>query len=349
MALQTSSGVNPTITITGGQTTSTSDSSNGTSNPGSNITPGSSIPFSFLIAFIALFLFFLGCGLGTRRVAFVIRRSLGLPIQDVDTRRPRKSHLIKPILWDIYPRIVEEGKSIEDKWVSLHPLSATFLREKQPEEEHHHRTLFMHHRTVIPTTLPTINEQPTIPNSPTSPTTPRPVNSGLVYPSRYLGRSLGAPTPSLARSNERPSNAANPPLPHEPLSLRIRRYLHSNTYTGGILEDIGFRPPPLSGNISSKDSDVPAVEALQLSILIAMPSPERSHFRKLKQKVQMEEFATSGQGKGKEVWMEKRSSEPSRDHEEEGLGEFVLATSNVSWTKEEGNDIGHSSVRTDKR
>lgn len=118
MAFQTSSGSSEASS-----STASASSSSATPNDsgGSNsLSPGSSIPFSFLIAFIALFLFFLGCGLGTRRVAFALRRGFGLEVQDpgVSTRRRSRVELTRPILWDILPKVVEGEFS--GKWRHLH-------------------------------------------------------------------------------------------------------------------------------------------------------------------------------------------------------------------------------------
>ena len=66
----------------------------------------SSLPFSFLVTFVAIFLFFLGCGLGSRRVTRTLRRNLGLEVTGLGSdsdkrvaRTPRK----RPLLWDAFP------------------------------------------------------------------------------------------------------------------------------------------------------------------------------------------------------------------------------------------------------
>lgn len=89
--------------------TSTGTGTN-TDNGPKPLNPSSSIPFSFLIAFIALFLFFLGCGLGTRRVAWALRRGFGLDdlVLD-DDRRRRRRELRKPEIWDVWPEEMKDN------------------------------------------------------------------------------------------------------------------------------------------------------------------------------------------------------------------------------------------------
>ena len=79
------------------------------------LTPGSSIPFSFLIAFIALFLFFLGCGLGTRRAAVVLRRNLGL--EDPAVSGSRRKEVVRPVIWDAWPEM--DQRNACEKWTTM--------------------------------------------------------------------------------------------------------------------------------------------------------------------------------------------------------------------------------------
>ncbi|PSR75959.1 hypothetical protein PHLCEN_2v8764 [Hermanssonia centrifuga] len=61
-----------------------------------------SIPFSFLIAFLALFVAFMAMGLWARRIIFIVRRRLGLPIPEPPQRRT-DSKPKRPMVWDICP------------------------------------------------------------------------------------------------------------------------------------------------------------------------------------------------------------------------------------------------------
>lgn len=88
-------------------------------NTTTNINPNTldgrnSIPFSFLVAFLALFVTFMTVGLCARRVVYFIRLQLGLPIPE-----PRKRyHEIKPkkpVLWDMYP----EKRGDVQKWTQI--------------------------------------------------------------------------------------------------------------------------------------------------------------------------------------------------------------------------------------
>lgn len=141
MAIQSSTGsVSPTSTSTG----------TNTDNGPKPLNPSSSIPFSFLIAFIALFLFFLGCGLGTRRVAWALRRGFGLDDLDNDGgHRKKRRELRKPEIWDVWP---EELKA-EGKWdcvkVSDFHLQSNVIEDRSMiyscEVEQHCETLNMPH------------------------------------------------------------------------------------------------------------------------------------------------------------------------------------------------------------
>ena len=98
-----SSSASPTSTGSAPSETTTHSGSDDSSDQGLN--PNSSLPFSFLITFIAIFLFFLGCGLGSRRVTRTLRRNLGLQVTglEVERRQPRIPRE-KPLLWDVFPK-----------------------------------------------------------------------------------------------------------------------------------------------------------------------------------------------------------------------------------------------------
>lgn len=82
-------------------TSSSSQTGTGSTGMQLNLNANSSLPFSFLVTFIAIFLFFLGCGLGSRRFTRQLRRNLALQITPAET--PSNSRTSeKPILWDTY-------------------------------------------------------------------------------------------------------------------------------------------------------------------------------------------------------------------------------------------------------
>ena len=112
------SGVTPTSHSDSPSSTSPNNPSN---DPGSGLTPNSSLPFSFLVTFIAIFLFFLGCGLGSRRVTRTLRRNLGLEVTGVPASgRPAPTARERPILWDVFPSAVDPGSASKDSANGAH-------------------------------------------------------------------------------------------------------------------------------------------------------------------------------------------------------------------------------------
>ena len=99
MALQT---VASSATANPPGATSTPPPNPDANNDEGQINGRNSIPFSFLVAFLVLFVAFMVLGLWARRVNHWVRRRLGLPIPEP---RPRKStfKLRKPAIWDVYP------------------------------------------------------------------------------------------------------------------------------------------------------------------------------------------------------------------------------------------------------
>jgi len=85
-----------------------------------------SIPFSFLIAFLALFVAFMCVGLFARRIIYAVRRRLGLPVPE-PRQRNQPVKRTKPVLWDVYP---EKSRDVR-KWTEMEPLSCWFLRESE--------------------------------------------------------------------------------------------------------------------------------------------------------------------------------------------------------------------------
>ena len=71
--------------------------------PTNDLNTRNSVPFSFLIAFLALFVVFMGMGLWARRIVFFARRQLGLPVPDEIPYRRQVSRAQRPVLWDVYP------------------------------------------------------------------------------------------------------------------------------------------------------------------------------------------------------------------------------------------------------
>ena len=63
-------------------TTTASTASSSSSTPSATYagaaasTPSGQLPYSFLLTFVAVFLFFIGCGFGTRRLSIELRRTM---------------------------------------------------------------------------------------------------------------------------------------------------------------------------------------------------------------------------------------------------------------------------------
>ncbi|KAJ3007142.1 hypothetical protein NUW54_g3661 [Trametes sanguinea] len=133
MAFQTSSSASTTSTSSSSQTPAS-----GSMGMPPNLDGNSSLPFSFLITFIAVFLFFLGCGLGSRRVTRQLRRNLGIQVaRSATISTSRLSE--KPLLWDVYltdppSRPQYEGSTDRYAWENLSPLSATYVRAATSEQ-----------------------------------------------------------------------------------------------------------------------------------------------------------------------------------------------------------------------
>nr|VWP01948.1 Mitochondrial division protein 1 [Ganoderma boninense] len=115
MASHSSSGSAATSASAPSDTASAMDGS-GSGDPGMpGLSSSSSLPFSFLVTFVAIFLFFLGCGLGSRRVTRTLRRNLALEVTGLGpgdndgrgARIPRK----RPLLWDAFPHAAPSSSS----------------------------------------------------------------------------------------------------------------------------------------------------------------------------------------------------------------------------------------------
>jgi len=105
------------------------------------LSPATSLPFTFLIAFIAIFLFFIACGCGSRRYILQMRRRLSMHGREPAAVAPKVagSDLEKPVLWDVqarmeaedeggWARVEKDGVRSEKEWAGMQPLSATYLR-----------------------------------------------------------------------------------------------------------------------------------------------------------------------------------------------------------------------------
>ena len=86
------------------------------------ITRSSSLLFGFLITFLALFVAFMACGVGSRR-AMALRR---LRLLELAGEAPRRTRQPEPVLWDVW---IKEG---EETWnhqmvCSRHVLSTIYF------------------------------------------------------------------------------------------------------------------------------------------------------------------------------------------------------------------------------
>ncbi|EIW54828.1 uncharacterized protein TRAVEDRAFT_73926 [Trametes versicolor FP-101664 SS1] len=310
-----STGSSATLNSVSSASTSPSPSSSATGNTNTgtpiNLT-GSSLPFSFLITFIAIFLFFLGCGLGSRRVTRSLRRNLGLQITPAGGP-PSHQADEKPKLWDICPLqspppIKSEGggncSADRYAWENLSPLSATYVRTP------------IHGETCDVST----DSEPEPP--------PR-VHWGAqvasLFPSGRMMRTL-AVTPALARTL--PPHLAN----HAP-TRRVTRAQPEVRWRGHLLPQFIARPllppgmNPRGSPLGAEDvtqGPEPPVSGLQLSVVIAMPSPETSHARRAQEKARGE-GVYPGKSKGS-VEIEEFEVIPV-----EGLGNYMLGFARVPW------------------
>ena len=89
------------------------------SSDGADLNNRNSVPFSFLIAFLALFVVFMGLGLWARRIVFFARRRLGLPVPDEQPFRRQVARPKRPVLWDVYPDQRVQPKKWERFQVSI--------------------------------------------------------------------------------------------------------------------------------------------------------------------------------------------------------------------------------------
>ncbi|KAL7277149.1 hypothetical protein ACG7TL_008995 [Trametes sanguinea] len=255
MAFQTSSSASTTSTSSSSQTPAS-----GSMSMPPNLDGNSSLPFSFLITFIAVFLFFLGCGLGSRRVTRQLRRNLGLQI--AQSPSPSTSRINeKPLLWDVFlsdppSRPKSEGATDRYAWENLSPLSATYVRTSSGERNGGSR----------------LAAEP--------PPHPRWGTTAFLAPGRGFMRSL-ATTPSLARP---------PPFQHPdtPIRPRTTPRIPEMRWRGHRLPDFIARPllpPPEPEEVHGSWDTVELgskspVRGLEVAVVISMPSVDRAKSRK---------------------------------------------------------------------
>ncbi|PCH35104.1 hypothetical protein WOLCODRAFT_166044 [Wolfiporia cocos MD-104 SS10] len=175
------------------------------------------LPFSFLITFCAVFIFFVGCGFSSRRLTAELRRNLGRTIQQQQSR-PRA-----PRLWDVVPH-AEFGRAV-DMWAGMLPLSATYIREKEEEP------------------------------------TPSP------------------PLPSISRWSSVPVPPTQQ-IPQRSLVIRILDYIPIVSLLLAVRE-MRRRQALLGPNAPCADvPPKPPVRAVQVAVLISMPSADRPVWRR---------------------------------------------------------------------
>ncbi|KAI9069093.1 hypothetical protein FKP32DRAFT_1560388 [Trametes sanguinea] len=309
MAFQTSSSASTTATSSSSQTPAS-----GSMGMPPNLDGNSSLPFSFLITFIAVFLFFLGCGLGSRRVTRQLRRNLGIQVSrsaTISTSRLSE----KPLLWDVYltdppSRPQYEGSTDRYAWENLSPLSATYVRTATGEQNGG--------------TRPEVEPPPP----------PRWGTTAFLAPGRGFMRSL-ATTPSLARP---------PPFqhPHTPARPRTSTRIPELRWRGHRLPDFIARPllpPPEPGEVHEivetveLESKSP-VRGLEVAVLISMPSPDRARSTK-----RVDAYGSGSPNSSKMgVDAQVEEFEVSGGHE---TGEYLLGFARLPWEREiEGISAG---------
>ncbi|KAI0667291.1 hypothetical protein C8Q78DRAFT_982721 [Trametes maxima] len=313
------------------QSTATSSSSAAPSSsqagsPGSgmpvNLSGNSSLPFSFLITFIAIFLFFLGCGLGSRRVTRRLRRNLDLQITPPAISSSFRARE-KPVLWDVYP--------------SYHPLDAkSTLGADRPAYRYAWENLAPLSSTYVRTPVSAGEQAPSIHPS-TDPPPRFTWRSTSILSGRGMMHTLAA-TPSLARPL--PPHVASPTPPRRPT-----RSQPEVRWRGHLLPQFLARPllPP---NMQRNDvgsaleecvvEDKPPVQSLEVAVLISMPSPENAKARRLVSKAVEADGLDSDDGKmSVDADIEELEIVP-----EEGLNDYVLGFARAPWTGEVEGDEG---------
>ncbi|KAI0754288.1 hypothetical protein C8Q80DRAFT_358760 [Daedaleopsis nitida] len=339
-------------------TTSPSSSSTGDPNPNPPTTsnPSSSLPFSFLVTFVAIFLFFLGCGLGSRRVTRTLRRNLGLEVTGLGSPRAATIARERPLIWDVFPcdslSVLSDSSSKDAKgpsggtgaaavhiWSTLIPLCATYVRPSH---------------AAPPSTSPSPSSPyPNAPQSPLAQSTlyPLPLARDPAPPPpptmlRWAAGGMGGMGFALARAGMRstvpraslppprptpstPSNTSN--IPRAAPEVRWRGHRLPGFLARALLPvSVVARSLPSSapdGDASAGEElemvgrEGAPVQALQVLVLVTMPSAERALARRARTK------AADGAGESPKSL----ALEAQQGMGEAGLGEYALGVARVPW------------------
>ena len=189
--------------------------------------------------------------------------------------------------------------------------------------------------------------RPTVTRDRPSSTRPPALPNSIVNSNGNGGRNANATVQGMRRTSPSP-----PPLSLPPSSFlqRFRVAVASHPYTAALIRGPNNSPNAHVGSASTGgdgagEKPLSQIEGLQVSLLIAMPSPERHRIRRLQAKLELEcNSDTSGvEGKGKEVRLERAGSLRLADELDGGgrpsleapddltLGEFVVGTTKVPW------------------
>ncbi|KAI1794320.1 hypothetical protein LXA43DRAFT_996565 [Ganoderma leucocontextum] len=308
----------------------TASSTNGNGNPGmQGLSSSSSLPFSFLVTFVAIFLFFLGCGLGSRRVTRTLRQNLGLEVTGLgSTKRASRVPRERPLLWDAFPHAAPsplgctgDDRVFSHSWDVLAPVAATYVRTSPPGSE----------RAPAPAAAPTPPEARTVS------TTRWPLDGTGFVSSRGLMR-------SIPRLPPRPTPRA-PPVPSR-VTVASRRTAPEMRWRGHRVPDWIARllmPDPRDGPQAWQGfdpdarSDCPTpdetsqgeteVQALQLVVLVSMPSPERARALRVRAKALEAERRESGSNGEFRAEVDVSAGKT--------IGEYLLGTARVPWKEGE--------------
>jgi len=287
-----------------------------TANAGPDGPPGisrsSSLLFGFLLSFLALFVIFMACGFGSRRALSSRRRRL--LADTLDESNDGLKEVKRPLMWDVW--IAEADADRRVGWNGMMPLSVKLLNAKNVDSD-------------LPP-APVRAEAP----APLAPFTAHTASATDYFPT-YIASGRGIarlastpPTFVSTRSPSRPpprsggSTSASNPRPVSTPPNRNPGPGGGGALTTGLLtvsrrnwtfwnHRKGKKREP-----SSSDDTAP-VEALQVSTLIAMPTPRR---RSEKDEMEMEESGVS---------VVDESS-----HTDQPLGELVLGLLEVPWFKD---------------
>ncbi|KAI0090421.1 hypothetical protein BDY19DRAFT_905416 [Irpex rosettiformis] len=314
-------------------TTSSSAASNTTTTVDADPTDlgRNSIPFSFLVAFLALFVAFMGIGLFARRFVYFLRLRLGLSVPEPRERKGgKKTKKERPVLWDVYVPSTREG----GRWRDIKPLSCYFL--------HHQNQIHDNDDHQLPPDSPR-NDTPTRIHTHHTTHTPLPhafVGTGrmsiapLPPPRAFFHPSL-PPTRSTNTTNRtRTRTEITSPHPFQDIMIHVREFLnsphphphphhphrhqHQHTHAGKEKtranedEEVKMKKP----------------EGVRVAVLVAMPSEKRRWEGSIHSKAGHDRTSTAS-----------TSSDGLEEEEEEGglerYGEMALGVADVAFEWEE--------------